>query len=224
MNEDEVNSSLQEDLNDEEGTLSDAENEVDGDQNDIEASRGRRRRLSKKQKRLENKKKIEEKKELYSAALEDMKNDKFKSARSCAKHYGLSHSALSRMIKNGTEYCTQGRKLSEFTEEEELRICQHITKMLELGFGLTTSELLPLFQELMSSLLEADKNRTTKWKDNMPPYNFVYNFTLRHCLVLRSSMEISKARSIITPESLKLWQRDTEIGKFVNLTLDHDTF
>ena len=72
--------------------------------------------------------------------------------------------------------------------------------MLELGFGLTIAELMPLFQEAMTSLLEADPNRKSSWEENsnMP--------------VLRSSMQISKARSIITPESLQIWQRDTEIG------------
>ena len=201
------------DDHDEENELTDPNDDNDRELEAEAVPRGRRRRQSKHQKRLENRIKREEKKELYSAALEDMKNNVFKSQNSCAKHYGINQSTLSKMIANGTEFVPQGGKLTEFTWEEEVRISQHITRMLELGFGLTIAELSPLFQEAMTSLLEADRNRTTKWEHNMPPYSFVYNFTRRHDLTLRNSMEISKARSIISPESLQLWQRDTEKGK-----------
>ena len=188
------------------------------------APRKRRKSKSKYQKQAENRIKKEERKQLYAAAIEDLKNDNYTSLRSCARAYGLNHSMLSRMINHGAQFGSQGKKLTEFTWPEEVRIAEHITEMLRLGFGLTIAELLPLFQEAMTSLLEADKNRTTTWVNNMPPYCFVWNYTQRHNLVLRSSMEITKARSVITPESLKLWQRDTEIGKFVNHTLDHDIF
>ena len=50
------------------------------------------------------------------------------------------------------------------------------------------------------------------WDRFLPEKYFVYNFAKRHLLTLRSTMELNKARSILSPEDLELWQLDTEGG------------
>ena len=88
----------------------------------------------------------------------------------------------------------------------------HIVRLMQLGFGVTTDELMLIMQELMTELRAANPNRKTKWEENMPPYHFATNFVNRNNLAIRSTSEVNKARSCVSPEDLKLWQNDTETG------------
>ena len=48
----------------------------------------------------------------------------------------------------------------------------HIVKLLKLGFGVTSDELMNIMQELMTELRAANPKRKCKWDENLPPYHF----------------------------------------------------
>ena len=48
-----------------------------------------------------------------------------------------------------------------------------------------------------------------------PPRDFAYNFAKRNVLFIRSTMELSKARSILTVKDLEIWHKYTEDGLVV---------
>ena len=210
--EHDINGNTEDNVDDEDIIISGDENDSNDGIEDIKST-SKRKYQTKYQKRQEKIEIDEHKKEKFAAAIKDMKEMKYKSIRSCAKAHGVPRSSLQRFLNDGTEYVGIGNKLTEFTRQEELRLKEHIVRVLQLGFGVTVVELQLIFQECMAALLEADVNRTTKWEDCLPPYQWCYNFTIRHGLSLRSSMELSKARSVISPESLKMWQRDTYQGR-----------
>ena len=216
--EHDMNGNTEDNGDDENIIITDEDNDFNDATEEIKSNL-KRRRVTKYQKRQKKIEIDEHKREKFAAAIKDMKEMKYKSIRSCAKAHGVPRSSLSRFLNDGTEYVGNGTKLTEFTRQEELRLKDHIVRVLELGFGVTIIELQLIFQECMSALLEADVNRTTKWEDCMPPYSWCYTFTTRHNLTLRSSMELSKARSLISPESLKMWQRDTYDGRLTHINM-----
>ena len=109
-----------------------------------------------------------------------------------------------RLVNDEKEYVGRGRVLNEFSEAEEKRLVAHIVRLMQLGFGVTTDELMLIMQELMTELRAANPKRQTKWEENMPPYHFVHNFVVRNNLALRSTSEVNKARSYVSPESLRM--------------------
>ena len=90
----------------------------------------------------------------------------------------------------------------------------YIQHQVKFGFGLSFFELIRVIQELAEGLKAANPKRKfpEKWDKLLPENYFVYNFAKRHLLTIRSTMELNKARSILSPEDLELWQFDTEGG------------
>ena len=86
----------------------------------------------------------------------------------------------------------------------------YIRHQVKFGFGLSFFELMRVIEELAEGLNAAKFQES--WDRFLPEKYFVYHFAKRHLLTLRSTMELNKARSILSPEDLELWQLDTEGG------------
>ena len=182
------------------------------DGNDVHQKSNKRRSRAKKKEEREQIK--AEKREKYRKAVAELKDQKWKSINKCAQFHGVPASTLRDLYRSGLDYRGPGRRLTVFTEEEEQRIVTYLRHQSRYGFGLSYFELKRLIQELAEGLKAANPKRKfpEAWNDLLPKQSFVYNFTKRHFLSLHSTMELSKARSIVTREDLELWQNDTEGG------------
>ena len=165
-------------------------------------------------KKAEKEQKKEEKKNTYRKALKDLQDGKFRSINKCAKAYGVPASTLGDLHRSGGEWKGRGKTVTILTEDEEKKIVAYIRHQCKYGFGLSFFELRRLIQELAEGLKSANPTRKfpESWEKFLPEEHFAYNFAKRHLLTLRSTMELNKARSIITIEDLELWQSDTEGG------------
>ena len=174
----------------------------------------KRQQKSKAQKKEEKKLLKEEKTLKFRKALDELREGKWKSIAGCAKAHGLSDRTLQHLYKTGQDYRGAGKTLTVFTEDEEMKIATYIRHQCKFGFGLSYFELQRTIQELAEGLSAANPHRKfpEAWAKFLPEKWFVYNFAKRHLLTLRSTMELNKARSIITREDLELWQSDTEHG------------
>ena len=119
------------------------------------------------------------------------------------------------MDKEGRATITDpGRKLTVLTAEEERNIAKFVNEQCEIAYGLTSYDMKQLIQEVLINVTQANPHRADAipkhWVDMYPDDNFVHNFAHRNNLVQRCTGEVSKARSIISPESLRSWQADTE--------------
>ena len=174
----------------------------------------KRHRKSKAQKREDRERLKAEKRQKFRKALDELREGKWKSVAGCAKAHGLVARTLLKLHTTGQDYKGAGRKLTVFTEDEENKISSYVRHQCKYGFGLSFFELQRTIQELAEGLSVA--NRTRKfpeaWSKFLPDKWFVYNFATRHLLTLRSTMELNKARSIVTRQDLELWQSDTEGG------------
>ena len=177
-----------------------------------------RNRKSKAKKKEESEQKKEEKRETFRNALKDLHEDKFKSINKCAQAHGVPASTLRDLLRSGQDYKGPGRTLTIFTEEEEKKIVKYIRHQCKYGFGLSFFELQRVIEELSEGLKAANPKRKfpASWDKFMPEKHFVYNFAKRHLLTIRSTMELNKARSIVSQEDLELWQSDTEGGLVFN--------
>ena len=70
----------------------------------------------------------------------------------------------------------------------------------------------------MSVLCASNPDKVSGWEEDnhLPPRDFAYNFAKRNVLFIRSTMELSKARSILTVKDLEIWQKYTEDGLVFN--------
>ena len=161
-------------------------------------------RKSKAKKKEEKEQKKEEKKDTFRKALKDLKDGKFTSINSCAKAHGVPASTLGDLHRSGQEYKGPGRRVTVFTEDEEKKIVTYIRHQVKFGFGLSFFELMRVIEELAEGLKAANPKRKfpESWDKFLPEKYFVYNFAKRHLLTLRSTMELNKARSILSPEDL----------------------
>ena len=212
------------DSNDSEGAVDDGINDEPE-----EPPQKKRKSTSKRKRREKYAKYKKSQTEKFEAAMADYRAGKFSSIRKTAAHYGIDNSHLSKLLRENKEYVGQGRKSNAFPQEMELKLKEHLVWMMEIGFGLTHCNLKLLCQNLMEAMLAADPEAETPWKTKdgeattCPPDHFVYNFCERHGFVLKSSMELSHAKSVLTPADLRLWQRDTYVGlvsKFLDLFRD----
>ena len=149
----------------------------------------------------------------FKLAFKAMKDGKFKSARKCAAHFGVSRATLRRYLKCGDpDFKGVGRRSSTFTQEEEKKIIDHIVWKQEIGCGLTLEQLGLLVQEVLLGLKEANPDRVTGFEETnqLPYYNWVRRFAERNDISLRRSIEISKGRQCLTEFDLDSWQQDTE--------------
>ena len=69
----------------------------------------------------------------------------------------------------------------------------------------------------MSVLCASNPDKVSGWEEDnhLPPRDFAYNFAKRNVLSIRSTMELSKARSILTVKDLEIWHKYTEDGMVV---------
>ena len=176
--------------------------------------RSKKHQKSKAQKREDREKLKEEKRKKFRKALDELREGKWKSVAGCAKAHGLAARTLLKLHTTGQDYKGAGRTLTVFTEDEEKKIATYIKHQCKYGFGLSYFELQRTIQELAEGLSAANPTRKfpETWSTFLPDKWFVYNFATRHHLTLRSTMELNKARSIVTREDLELWQSDTEGG------------
>ena len=179
---------------------------------DVHQKSSKRRSRAKKKEEREQMK--TEKREKYRKAVAKLKDGKWKSINKCAQFHGVPASTLRDLYRSELDYRGPGRRLTVFTEEEEKRIVTYLRHQCKYGFGLSFFELTRLIQELAEGLKAANPERKfpEAWAKLLPKQSFVYNFARRHLLSLHSTMELSKARSIVTREDLELWQNDTEGG------------
>ena len=159
----------------------------------------------------------EERSKQYDAALQDYENNPGISFWACAKKHKVNNNTLKKLFESGNRFKGSGKELTVLTKEEEKKLCEHIVHLLKLGYSLTFPELRCLIQEALIRLCQANPDRTSPWEEenHLPTGNFVYAFAARHNLVLRSTMELSKARSMLSLETLLSWFRDTA-GALVN--------
>ena len=94
--------------------------------------------------------------------------------------------------------------------DEEQKILKCVKKMFLLGYGFDARRLADLIQELLQAVVKVNPDRNVdKWEENRPDTNFVYNFTRRHNLVYRSTMELCNARAANSMEDIMSWFNDT---------------
>ena len=182
--------------------------------NNMDENTKKRNRMSKAKKKEENDQKKEEKRETFKKAIKDLRERKFKSINKCAQAHGVPSSTLRDLYRSGQDYQGPGRRVTIFTEEEEKKIVNYIRHQCKYGFGLSFFELRRVIEELAEGLKAANPKRKfpESWEELLPEKYFVYNFAKRHLLTIRSTMELNRARSIVTREDLELWQSDTEGG------------
>ena len=173
-----------------------------------ESSSKKRKRTSKKEKKEERQKENEDRRKQYEVALQDYHSNPGMSFYGCAKKHKVNKTSLIKYAKSGESFKGRGGKcLTVLYKDEEKKICEHIIHLLKLGYSLTFFELRNLIQEALIKLCQANPDRTSPWveENHFPHDNFVYNFAARNDLVLRSTMELSKARSMLSLESLMSW-------------------
>ena len=184
--------------------------EVNEDE-ESESSSKKSKRMSKKEKKEEKQRENEERRKQYEVALQDYQSNPEMSFYGCAKKHKVNKTSLIKYVKFGESFKGRGKSLTVLNKDEEKKICEHIIQLLKLGYSLTFFELRNLIQEALIKLCQANPDRTSPWEEvnHFPEGNFVYSFAARNDLVLRSTMELSKARSMLSTEGLMSWFRDT---------------
>ena len=98
--------------------------------------------------------------------------------------------------------------------------CTILVPTLSLSLGVRCGQLscnLCFQQTTMSVLCASNPDKVSGWEEDnhLPPRDFAYNFAKRNVLSIRSTMELSKARSILTVKDLEIWHKYTEDGLVV---------
>ena len=146
--------------------------------------------MSSKKKKLKEK---DERREQYNQAAEAFRQGLFPSVTACAGHFGVNHKTLMNCIKSEREFVGCGRKSSTFTTEEESILILY--NQLSLGCGIDFSQLCTVMQELANTLQTSNSESKvpSSWVSNYPHKSFVRRFFNRNNLVVRSTMQLSKA-------------------------------
>ena len=188
----------------------DAVNLQENEESSIKTTKTRKV-LSKKERKEKKQNENEERRKQYEVALEDYRSNPGMSFYGCAKKHKVNKTSLINYFKFGESFKGRGKGLTVLNKEEEKKICDHIIHLVKLGYSLTFFELRKLIQEALIKLCQANPERTSPWKEvnHFPVDSFVYNFAARNNLVLRSTMELSKARSMLSLEGLMSWYQDT---------------
>ena len=187
--------------------------------NDDEVKVKKARSTSWKKRRVEIGEEKAERRSQYDLAVNDYTNNPDgMSIYACAKKHNVNYNTLKKILNSGQQFNGQGRVLTVLSKEEEAKIREHIIRLLFRSYSLTFFELRYLIQESLIRLCEANPSRITTFEasNHLPDDKFVYNFATRNMLVLRSTMELSKARSMLSEKDVENWQKDTEIGLVFN--------
>ena len=162
------------------------------------------KKVKKKKKEGSNK---DEKKEIYSKALQALKSGQFPNPNSCAVHFGVCAKTLSNLFKENREYVGGGRQTVIFTAEEENKLTDYVSERMSLWCRLDFHQICTTIQELIGILRVANPDRkfSTDWDSDFPEESYVRRFMKRHKLVLRRTMALSNARAMLTPADLDNW-------------------
>ena len=135
-------------------TIEVSEPNTDDNDND-EPTKGRKPRGPNKKllKKQEVQARKEEKKRRYNQAIQAYKDNKFDNIHACAKHYGVDHKSLKRMILGDREYVGGGKSSKILRPEEEAKLVAHLSWCKKVGFGLTYHTLRSLIQELLEAVV-----------------------------------------------------------------------
>ena len=185
--------------------------DVSREEEDSSSNPRRPKSRSRRKRKKEIQKETEERSKQYEAALSDLQSNPGMSFYACSKKHKVDNKTLTKLYNTGQNFQGKGKVLTVFSKEEEKKICNHICQKLKLGYSLTFFELRFLIQEALIRICQANPERTSPWaeENHFPHGKFVYNFAERNNLVLRSTMELSKARSMLSIEGLMSWFQDT---------------
>ena len=151
----------------------------------------------------------ERKKAAFDDAIKAMKDGSFDSVRSCAKHFGINHVHLGKLLKTGGEFTGQGFTSIVLTKEEELMFVDYIEQRAKVGYGLTYRDLKDDIQEYLIKRIYENPQRTVPWPDKRPTDSFIQRFVKRHSLSRLTTMDLSKARAQVGADEVAEWQELT---------------
>ena len=125
------------------------------------------KKVKKKKKEGSNK---DEKKEIYSKALQALKSGQFPNPNSCVVHFGVCANTFSNLFKENRENVGGGRKTVIFPAEEENKLMDYVSERKSLGCRLDFHQLCMTIQELIGMLRVANPDRkfSTKWHLDCP--------------------------------------------------------
>ena len=187
--------------------LGNVRDEVEGVRLEFKKTRKRLTHLeAKRYREVENEKKI-----MFSRAVEAWRAGNFPSQAKCAKHFNVNAGTLGKLIKSGKGYVGLSRHKSlVFSEEEELDMVKHVLDMAKIGHGYDTDTVRSLIQQTLNSFIKCDPTRADnvpeEWgASNYPSYNFTYNLIHRHSIVRRGTMELTANRAQISLQDVHRW-------------------
>ena len=164
--------------------------------------------------------KMEEKRGKYKIKEENLKKatklvNEGVTVRAAAANYNLSKSTLHDFIKKGDKKRFQAFKgyISKVLSKDEEELVKGLAKKrADLGCGLSYGQLQTVLQEVLQRLTKRDSTRTSGYEESnhLPNMSYVYRLCKRVNLVLRSTMEITKGRAIVSQEDIEAWQEDVE--------------
>ena len=157
-------------------------------------------------KAVENEKKI-----MFSRAVEAWRAGEFPSQAKCAKHFKVNAATLGRLLKSGKSYVgLSWHKSLVFREDEEIDLVKHILDMAKIGHGYTQDTVRGLIQQTIKRFILCDPTRADdvpeSWGPSLyPPYNFTYTLIHRHFIVARATMELTANRAQISLSDIHRW-------------------
>ena len=130
---------------------------------------------------------------------------KFKSLLKCARFYKVSYTTLYKLVESNGEFRGSGRHSTVLTPEEEELIVNHVKWRGSVGCGITWKGLQKLIQEILIGAKQSNPDRITGYETQgqMPNLYMVRRLAERFNLRLRSTMEISKGRQVM---SINIWK------------------
>ena len=138
-----------------------------------------------------------------------------RSISAVAKEFDVPRTTLSHLLNRGqVEWKGRGKKSKLFSHEEEQKLANYVKKRMLLGCGVTWSQLEVLALELWASVCAVNPGRAEG--TNGPTRHWVRRFGTRQKLVLKATMELTKARALLTVDDLEEWQQQTEDFLFSN--------
>ena len=153
----------------------------------------------------------DEKKIMFSRAVEAWRAGEFPSQAKCAKHFNVNAATLGRLIKSGKSYVgLSWHKSLVFREDEEIDLVKHILDMAKIGHGYTTDTVRGLIQQTIRRFILCDPTRADdipeSWgPSRYPTYNFTYTLIHRHFIVARATMELTANRAQISLPDIHRW-------------------
>lgn len=138
--------------------------------------------------------------ETLQICLEDIKCKRL-THRAAAEKYGIPRSTIINKLKGVRSSVIGGPRV--FTQEEEEGFKNHILKLAEFGFPVTTTDL----RFCVKYFLLKTGRSVPKFKNGMPGPDWVTSFLKRHpTLTARVSSNIKRVRAAVSKEVLEEYQ------------------